>query len=137
MPGRIAGPLEGYKPHAGMHVDEKSDEAILPWKRPNKKKATSGGGRGGKGLTQGKQPADGRGSDTEPNCPVDPTGGCALDRGRVPTARFPAFGPRKEPGALAAPAGICAGGEERSSFLPRPSSVHPTPSALTTARVLI
>src|SRR5260370_41472220 len=29
--------------------------------------------------------------------------------------------PREEPGALAAHAGICAGGEEKSSSLPRPS----------------
>jgi hypothetical protein len=84
------------------------------------RKVTSGGGRGGKGLTQGKQPADGRGSDTEPSYPVDPIGGCALDRRRVQTACFPAFDPREEPGALAALAGICAGGEEQSSFLPRP-----------------
>jgi hypothetical protein len=28
--------------------------------------------------------------------------------------------PREEPGALAAHAGICAGGEEKSLFLPRP-----------------
>jgi hypothetical protein len=28
--------------------------------------------------------------------------------------------PREEPGALAAHAGICAGGEEKSSSLPRP-----------------
>jgi hypothetical protein len=33
--------------------------------------------------------------------------------------------PREEPGALAAHAGICAGGEEKSSSLPRPSSVMP------------
>src|SRR5580704_18693082 len=30
--------------------------------------------------------------------------------------------PREEPGALAAHAGICAGGEEKSSSLPRPPS---------------
>src|SRR5450755_3006681 len=30
--------------------------------------------------------------------------------------------PREEPGALAAHAGICAGGEEKSSSLPRPSN---------------
>src|SRR6516225_12145131 len=32
--------------------------------------------------------------------------------------------PRWEPGALAAPAGICAGGEERSSSLPRPPTLR-------------
>ncbi len=33
----------------------------------------------------------------------------------------PTFDPREEPGALAAHAGICAGGEEQSSSLPRPN----------------
>ena len=32
----------------------------------------------------------------------------------------PAFDPRGEPGALAAHAGICAGGEEQASSPPRP-----------------
>src|SRR5271165_185731 len=35
----------------------------------------------------------------------------------------PTFDPREEPGALAAHAGICAGGEEQSSSLPRPSGL--------------
>ncbi len=39
--------------------------------------ATPGGSRGGKGLTQGKQPLGGRGSDTEPKYRVDPNNGCA------------------------------------------------------------
>ena len=37
----------------------------------------------------------------------------------------PTFDPREEPGALAAHAGICAGGEEQSSSLPRPSAPKP------------
>ncbi len=89
-------------------------EAIEQWK------ATSGGGRGGKGLTQGKQPTGGRGSDTEPSCHVVPIGGCAPDRSRPQAACRLTFDPREEPGALAAHAGICAGGEEQSSSLPRP-----------------
>jgi hypothetical protein len=36
------------------------------------------------------------------------------------TAGEPTFNPREEPGALAAHAGICAGGEEQSSSPPRP-----------------
>src|SRR5262245_32103402 len=36
--------------------------------------ATSSGGRGGKGLTQGEQPTGGRGSDSAPSCHVDPIG---------------------------------------------------------------
>jgi hypothetical protein len=35
----------------------------------------------------------------------------------------PTFDPREEPGTLAAHAGICAGGEEQSSSLPRPLKV--------------
>src|SRR5262249_38019766 len=41
--------------------------------------ASPGGSRGGKGLTQGEQPLDGRGSDTEPKYRVDPNNGCASD----------------------------------------------------------
>ena len=78
-------------------------EAIEQWK------ATSGGGRGGKGLTQGKQPTGGRGSDTEPRCHVDPIGGCAPERMQFQNHVPPTFDPREEPGALAAHAGICAG----------------------------
>src|SRR5258706_4407791 len=74
-----------------------------------KRKATSGGGRGGKGLPRGEQPTGGRGSDTEPSYHVDPIGGCAPVRMRVQTVCRPTFDPREEPGALAAHAGICAG----------------------------
>jgi len=76
------------------------------------RKTTSGGGCGGKGLTRGKQLTGGRGSDTEPRYHVDPIGGCAPDRRRVQTACLRTFDLREEPGALAAHAGICAGGEE-------------------------
>jgi len=71
-------------------------EAIEQWK------ATSGGGRGGKGLTQGKQPTGGRGSHTEPRCHLDPIGGCAPDRSRPQAACRLTFDPREEPGASAA-----------------------------------
>ena len=47
-------------------------------------------------------------------------GGCAPERIRFQTACGPTSDPREEPGALAAHAGICAGGEEKSSSLPRP-----------------
>ena len=58
-----------------------------------------GGDRGAKDLAQGKQPADGRGSDTEPGDHADPIGGCALDRRRVQTACYPTFDPREELGS--------------------------------------
>src|SRR5271166_2706439 len=47
--------------------------------------------------------------------PAVPTHPASVARKAVPRHH-----PRWEPGALAAPAGICAGGEERSSSLPRP-----------------
>jgi hypothetical protein len=60
------------------------------------RKATFGGGRRGKGLTQGEQPTGGRGSDTEPIYHVDPIAGCAPGRGRVQTACLLTFDPREE-----------------------------------------
>src|SRR6516164_5530825 len=49
--------------------------------------------------------------------PAVPTHPASVARKAVPRHY-----PRWEPGALAAPAGICAGGEEKSSSLPRPPS---------------
>ena len=63
VPGRL-GKAKSRTP--SMYADEKSDEAIVPEEATEQREATSGGGRGGKGLTQGKQPTGGRGSDTEP-----------------------------------------------------------------------
>src|SRR5215475_1961196 len=59
--------------------------------------------------------------DSEPTRHVDPVDGCAPGSMRMQTAREPTFDPREEPGALAAHARICAGGEEQSSSLPRQS----------------
>src|SRR5215468_8566502 len=82
-----AGPArEGRSRTPSMYADEKSDEVVVPRKRSNKGKATSGGGRGGKGLTRGEQPTGGCGSDTEPSYHGDPIGGCALVRMRFQTA---------------------------------------------------
>src|SRR5258707_5783374 len=67
-----------------------------------------------------RSPTGGRGSDTEPSYHVDPIGGCAPVRMRVQTACRPTFDPREEPGALAAHAGICAGGGQQWPSLPRP-----------------
>src|SRR6266481_2305934 len=70
-----AGPArEANSRTPSMHADEKSDEVVVPRKRPNKGRSLSGGGRGGKGLTRGEQPTGGRGSDTEPSRHVDPIG---------------------------------------------------------------
>jgi hypothetical protein len=59
-------------------------------------KATSGGGRGGKGLTRGEQPTGGRGSDAEPRCHVDPIGGCAPERMQFQNHMPPTFDLREE-----------------------------------------
>jgi hypothetical protein len=45
-------------------------------------------------------------------CHVDPIGGCAPERMQFQNHVPPTFDPREEPGALAAHAGIYAGGEE-------------------------
>ena len=81
-----------------------TEEAFEQWK------ATSSGGRGGKGPAQGEQPSGGRGPDTEPGICVDPIGGCAPGDERVQPAHRMTFDLREEPGALVALAGICAGG---------------------------
>ena len=65
---------DGGEPFNGRLLRPDTKEAT------EQRKATSGGGRGGKGLTQGEQPTGGRGSDTEPSCHVDPIGGCAPER---------------------------------------------------------
>ena len=53
------------------------------------------------------------------------------DQGAAPAALSPfrRQNPREEPGALAAPAGICAGSEEKSSSLPRPLLRTPSGNA--------
>src|SRR6516162_2685499 len=51
--------------------------------------------------------------------PAVPTHPASVARKAVPRHY-----PRWEPGALAAPAGICAGGEEKSSSLPRPPTLR-------------
>jgi hypothetical protein len=98
----------------------KSDEAILLAKRLNKGRQLLR--KSWTGLTQGEQPLGGRGSDTEPKCRVDPNNGCAAGDERDQIVHRTMTDPREEPGALAALAGIWAGGEEQSSSLPRPSS---------------
>jgi hypothetical protein len=60
------------------------------------KEATPGGGRGGKGLTQGKQPTGGRGSDTEPSCHVDPNDGCTSSDERIKHCHRQTYDPREE-----------------------------------------
>ena len=83
-----------------MYADEKSDEAIVPSKRPNK------------GRQLPAEVVEGRASPEGNSRQAAPIGGCAPERrGGAPTSD-----PREEPGALAAHAGIRAGaaGNSRS-----------------------
>ena len=74
MPGRL-GKATSRTP--SMYVDEKSDEAILLAKRLNKGRQLSAEVVEGRASPKGDQPLGGRGSDTEPECRVDPNDGCA------------------------------------------------------------
>jgi hypothetical protein len=100
--------------------DEKSDEAIVPRKRPNKGRQLPAEVVEGRASPKGnsRQAAVVR-------TPSRVATSIRLAAVRRNACRFklcapPTFDPREEPGALAAPAGICAGGEEQSSSLPRP-----------------
>ncbi len=82
-----AGPArEGNSRTPSMYADEKSDEAILPRKRPNKGWRHLAEVVEGRASPKGKQPTGGRGSDSAPSCHVDPIGGCARRCRRVHTA---------------------------------------------------
>jgi hypothetical protein len=109
---------EGKSRTPSMYVDEKSDVVVVPKEATEQRKATSGGSRGGKGLTRGEQPTGGRGSH-EPSCHVDPIGGCAPERmwfHAVPAADAPPEGGARC--VSSARRDLC-GGEEKSSCLPR------------------
>jgi hypothetical protein len=83
---------EGKSRTPSMYVDEKSDEAIVPWKRSNNGMQLPAEVVEGRAFTQGKQPTAGRGSDTEPSYHVVPIGGCAPDRSRPQAACRLTFG---------------------------------------------
>ena len=108
-----AGPArEGNSRTPSMYADEKSDEAVVLRKRPNKGRQLPAEVVEGRASPEGTSRQAVRGSDAEPRCHVDPIGGCAPERMQFQNHVPPTFDPREEPGALAAHAGICAGGEE-------------------------
>ena len=110
---------EGGSHTPSMYVDEKSDEAIVLMKRSNKgRQLPAEVGREGPHPreTADRRPWYGHRAD----CHVDPIVGCAPD----PDGFNPhAAGDRPEGGArcVSSARRICAGGEEQSSSLPRPS----------------
>lgn len=76
VPGRL-GKASSHTP--SVHVDEKSDEAIVLTKRSNKGRQLPAEVVEGRASPKGKQPTNGRGSDAEPSSHVDPIDGCAPD----------------------------------------------------------
>ena len=116
----FAGPArEGKSRTPSMHVDEKSDEAVLPRKRPNKGRQLLAEVVEGRASPEGnsRQAAVVR---TLSRVATSIRLAAVRRRVRGFTACRPTFDPREEPGALAAHAGICAGGGEQSLSLPRP-----------------
>ena len=120
-PDTSAGPArEGRIRTPSMHVEEKSDEAIVPRKRSNK------GGQLLAEVVEGRASLKGNSRQlavvrTLSRVTTSIRRLAVRQTVSVQTAHRQVFDPREEPGALAAPAGICAGGEEQSSSLPRTS----------------
>ena len=103
-----------------MHGHEKSDLVIVAMKPANKAKEAHCGGvcgveRSGVGGAKG----GGQGEYAPAQHVLDPEPGSRDKRAGAYTATLAVTHPRWEPGALAAPAGICAGGGEKSPSLVR------------------
>jgi len=77
VPGLVRAAREGNSRTPSMYADEKSDEAVVPRKRPNKgRQLPARSWR--EGLTGGEQPTGAVVRTLEPRCHVDPIGGrCA------------------------------------------------------------
>ncbi len=120
MPESWFGPVqEGESRTLNMDAGEKSDWAIVPRKRPNKGRQLLAE------VVEGRARPKGNGHQAA--AVRTQSRGTASIRlaavRRVASASKPLTirrqNPREEPGALAAHAGICAGGGEQSPFLPR------------------
>jgi hypothetical protein len=118
VPGRL-GKATSRTP--SMHVDEKSDEAIVLTKRLNKGRRLLAEVVEGRASPKGNSRWAAAVRTLSRNAASIRM--MAVRRATSVTKSFIARrqNPREEPGALAAHAGICAGGEEKSSSLPRPS----------------
>src|SRR5215831_19449206 len=91
-----AGPArEGRSRTPSTYVGAKSDEVVVPTKRPNKGRQLPAEVVEGRASPRGEQPTGGRGSDTEPSCHVVSVGGCAPSRLRPQTACALTFDPRE------------------------------------------
>ena len=107
-----AGPArEGRSRTPSMHADEKSDEVVVPRKRSNKRRQLPAEVVEGRASPEGnsRQAAVVR---TLSQVATSIRLAAVRWRARGVTACRPTFDPREEPGALAAHAGICAGGAQ-------------------------
>src|ERR1700686_2827050 len=104
-----------------MYADEKSDEVVVPTRRPNKGRQLPAEVVEGRASPEGnsRQAAVVR-TLSRVTTSIRLAGVRGTAGGFKPRAAD--VRPEEEPGALAAHAGICAGGEEQSSSLPRPPS---------------
>ena len=113
---------EGKSRTSSMYAGEKSDEVVVPRKRSNKGRQLPAEVVEGRTSPEGNS----RQAAVVRTLSRDATS-IRLAAVRRSAYGFtpcvpPTFDPREEPGALAAHAGICAGGDERSSSLPRPQA---------------
>ncbi len=116
-----AGPArEGRSRTPSVYVGEKSDEVVVPKKRSNKGRQLPAEIVEGRASPEGnsRQAAVVR---TLSRVATSIRLAAVRRRARGFTVCRLTFDPREEPGALAAHAGICAGGGEQSSSLPRPA----------------
>ena len=116
MPGRFR---KAKSRTLNMYAGEKSDWAIVLKKRPNKGRQLPAEDVEGRARPKGNNR---RAAAVRTQSRGTASIRLAVVRQAMsaskPLTRL-TFDPREEPSALAAHAGICAGGEEKSSFLPR------------------
>jgi hypothetical protein len=118
-----AGPArEGKSRTPSMYAGEKSDEVVVPRKRPNKGRQLPAEVVEGRASPEG----NGRQAVVVRTLSREATSirlaAVRRSAGGSQTACPPTFDPREEPGALAAHAGIRAGGGWQQPLLPRPFS---------------
>src|SRR5258707_1129940 len=108
----LSGPArEGNSRTPSMYADEKSDEAVVLRKRPNKGRQLPAEVVEGRASPEGnsRRPTGGRGSDTEPRCHVGPIGGCAPERLQFQNHVPPTFDLREARCVSSARRGLCGG----------------------------
>ena len=105
---------EGNSRTPSKDADEKSDEVVVLRKRPNKGRQLPAEVVEGRASPKGNSRQAAVVRTLSRSYHVDPNAGCASSAERVKPAPRQTFDPREEPGALAAHAGIRAGGAQPS-----------------------